>query len=73
MELDLANVEEFVPFVQKVYDACGQIDILINNGGVSHRGSIVHTKIEVDKQIMSINYFGSVALTKGIVIFNYFS
>lgn len=53
-------------FVQKVYDMCGHIDILINNGGISHRGSILHTKIDVDKQIMSINYFGSVALTKGL-------
>lgn len=67
MELDLANMEQIEPFVQKVLDECGKIDILINNGGVSHRGSILHTKIMVDKQIMTINYFGSVALTKAVL------
>lgn len=66
MELDLSNIDQMETFVQKVYDMCGHIDILINNGGISHRGSILHTKIDVDKQIMSINYFGSVALTKGL-------
>lgn len=66
LELDLSNIDQMETFVQKVYDMCGHIDILINNGGISHRGSILHTKIDVDKQIMSINYFGSVALTKGL-------
>lgn len=64
--LDLADLDQIEAFVQKVYDTCDHIDILINNGGVSHRGSILHTKLEVDKQIMTINYFGSVALTKGL-------
>ncbi|XP_026745627.1 dehydrogenase/reductase SDR family protein 7-like [Trichoplusia ni] len=64
LELDLANYEHLDSFVNNVYKACGHIDILINNGGVSHRGSILDTKVEVDKKIMAINYFGSVSLTK---------
>ncbi|XP_021181277.3 dehydrogenase/reductase SDR family protein 7-like [Helicoverpa armigera] len=64
LELDLAKFEELDPFVQKVYDACGHIDVLINNGGISHRGSILNTKMDVFKSIMAINYFGSVVLTK---------
>ncbi|KAJ8722714.1 hypothetical protein PYW07_003894 [Mythimna separata] len=67
LELDLAKYEELDSFVQNVYDACGHIDILINNGGISHRGSILKTKIEVFKSIMAINYFGSVALTKACI------
>lgn len=67
LELDLAKYEELDSFVENVYDACGEIDILINNGGISHRGSILNTKIDVFKSIMAINYFGSVALTKGIL------
>ncbi|XP_068629511.1 dehydrogenase/reductase SDR family protein 7-like isoform X3 [Battus philenor] len=47
----------------KVHEMCGHVDILINNGGISHRGSILHTKFEVYKQIMNVNYLGSVGLT----------
>ncbi|CAK1581912.1 unnamed protein product [Parnassius mnemosyne] len=64
LELDLADLDNLETFINKVYDTVSHIDILINNGGVSHRGSILHTKLEVFKQIMYINYFGSVALTK---------
>lgn len=66
LELDLANLDLMDSFVQKVYEACGHIDILINNGGVSHRASILDTNMKVYKQIMDINYFGTIALTKGI-------
>ncbi|XP_037295526.1 dehydrogenase/reductase SDR family protein 7-like [Manduca sexta] len=67
LPLDLADFDQIEPFVQKVYELCGDIHILINNGGVSHRGSILHTKTEVHKQIMSINYFGAVALTSAVL------
>lgn len=42
------------------------IDILINNGGISYRGAINDTTVDVDIKIMTTNYFGQVALTKGI-------
>lgn len=57
-------------FVEKVYGICGHVDILVNNGGVTHRGSILNTKTDVDQKIMFINYFGSVALTKGMYSFD---
>lgn len=65
--LDLGDLDTLEGFIQKVHDICGHIDILINNGGISHRGSILHTKYEVDKKIMHVNYFGTVVLTKGII------
>lgn len=67
MELDLGDLDQLGAFVEKVHDICGHIDILINNGGISHRGSILHTKLEVYKQIMNINYLGSVGVTLGII------
>lgn len=65
--LDLADLDTLETFVEKVYNICGKVDILINNGGVSHRGSILHSKMEVFKQIMYINYFGSIGLTKAVL------
>ncbi|CAF4772258.1 unnamed protein product [Pieris macdunnoughi] len=64
IELDLADKNQFELFIQKVHNVCGKIDILINNGGVSHRDSVMNTKMDVYEKIMNINYFGSVGLTK---------
>ena len=43
------------------------IDILINSAGVAQRAKIVDTNMEVYRQIMQVNYFGTVALTKAIL------
>ncbi|XP_026495096.1 dehydrogenase/reductase SDR family protein 7-like [Vanessa tameamea] len=67
IELDLSNLNQLESFVNKVYEICGKIDILINNGGVSHRGSILHTKLDVDQKIMLTNYLGSVGITKAVL------
>ncbi|CAH4032031.1 dehydrogenase/reductase SDR family protein 7-like isoform X2 [Pieris brassicae] len=64
IELDLADKNQFKQFIQRVHEVCGKIDILINNGGVSHRDSVMNTKMDVYEKIMNINYFGSVGLTK---------
>ena len=36
----------------------GQLDVLINCGGVSVRGGAVETMLEVHKRVMDTNYFG---------------
>ena len=36
----------------------GQLDILVNCGGVSVRGGAVETVLEVHKKVMDTNYFG---------------
>jgi short-subunit dehydrogenase len=43
------------------------IDLLINNGGISQRSRAYETDIEVDRKIMEVNYFGTIALTKSIL------
>ena len=40
------------------------IDILINNAGVSQRSLILDTDMQVYRQLMEIDYFGVIALTK---------
>jgi dehydrogenase/reductase SDR family protein 7B len=37
----------------------------VNNAGVSYRGEVTETTLDVDAKVMNINYFGTVALTKG--------
>ncbi|CAG9825370.1 unnamed protein product [Phaedon cochleariae] len=65
--LDLADINTLKDQVTKIMSITGKIDILVNNGGVSHRGTVLSTSYEVDMNIMMVNYFGSVALTKAVL------
>ncbi len=51
----------------KVLKTIPRLDYLFNNAGVSQRGLIRDTFLEVDRRIMDINYFGTVALTKAVL------
>ncbi|XP_049779111.1 dehydrogenase/reductase SDR family protein 7-like isoform X2 [Schistocerca cancellata] len=64
LPLDLSDLNALQGKVAKVLEIFGHIDILINNGGISYRGNILTTSIDVDIKLMLINYFGQVALTK---------
>jgi len=65
--LDLVQHDAIPKITQKVISECGKIDILINNGGISQRAAALDTDFEVDKRIMDVNYFGSIALTKAVL------
>ncbi|XP_033631273.1 dehydrogenase/reductase SDR family protein 7-like [Asterias rubens] len=45
----------------------GGVDILINNGGMGFRGTVLETELSVQQKVMKVNYFGSVALTKALL------
>ena len=59
---DLTNLEDKVKTILGVY---GYVDILVNNAGISYRGDVTETSLEVDAKVMSVNYFGTIGLTKG--------
>lgn len=67
LALDLTDQGSFQEKISQVLDIFGHIDILINNGGISVRASAMETSLEVDKKIMDVNYFGSIALTKAVL------
>jgi dehydrogenase/reductase SDR family member 7B len=67
LPLDLMDASNFAEKVAQVVSHYGKIDILINNGGVSQRGEAHATSIALDRQIMEVNYFGAVALTKAVL------
>ncbi|MFK7953242.1 MAG: SDR family NAD(P)-dependent oxidoreductase, partial [Ekhidna sp.] len=45
----------------------GPVDILINNGGISQRDTIINTDMEVYRRLMDVNYFGTIALSKALL------
>ncbi|RUO60617.1 SDR family oxidoreductase [Pseudidiomarina insulisalsae] len=63
LALDLSQPEQAA---DQAREALGDqvIDILINNAGVSQRSLILETDFDVYRQLMEIDYFGVVALTK---------
>lgn len=67
LPLDLEQNDNFAITVEKAILAFGHIDLLINNGGVSQRSLAADTSLEVDRKIMEINYFGTIALTKALL------
>lgn len=64
---DLANTQNIQTITDSIIEEFGQIDILINNGGISQRALIAETSLEIDRKIMEINYFGTIALTKSVL------
>ncbi|ESP03855.1 hypothetical protein LOTGIDRAFT_212002 [Lottia gigantea] len=65
--LDLEDDQSILTAIETAYSFYNKIDILINNAGVSYRGTIQDTEIDVHRKIMQVNYFGQLILTKGIV------
>ena len=65
--LDLEHSENVAELTDEVVKRFGKIDFLYNIGGLSQRAEAGSTPIEVDRKIMEINYFGTVALTKAVL------
>ena len=65
--LDLEHSENFKQLAASVVAQVKRIDILINNGGISQRGTAFETDESVDRRIMEVNYFGNIALVKAVL------
>jgi short-subunit dehydrogenase len=67
LPLDLTKPGSFAEAVKQVLELMGGIDILVNNAGISQRSYVVDTDLSVDRSIMEINYFGTIALSKAVL------
>ncbi|XP_047348269.1 dehydrogenase/reductase SDR family protein 7-like [Vespa velutina] len=67
LSLDLTDINSLQSKVSKVLKIHGKIDILINNAGISYRGEVINTNVDVDIKVMLINYFAQIALTKAVL------
>ena len=67
LPLDLSQSDEFANTVAPHLAQIGDIDVLINNGGVSQRGLFIASDLSAYRQLMEVNYFGTVALTKLVI------
>ncbi|XP_029914832.1 dehydrogenase/reductase SDR family member 7B [Myripristis murdjan] len=64
---DLAETETVGKAAEEILKCYGQVDVLINNAGISYRGNILDTHVSVHRNVMETNYFGPIALTQALL------
>ena len=64
---DLSDTTGIDKIVKEQIEQTGRIDYLLNIGGISQRATIEETPLWLDRKIMEINYFGTIALTKAVL------
>lgn len=67
MPLDLADRSSHDTATRTVLREFGRIDILINNGGKAHHSYVVDTNMDVVKELLEVNYLGTVSLTNCVL------
>ncbi len=67
LAFDLENTQNIEALVEIAIQKFSGIDLLINNGGISQRALTKDTSLEIDRKIMEVNYFGTIALTKAVL------
>lgn len=65
--IDLEKNTDYDFQVEEVVSIYGKIDYLIVNGGISQRSLVFETPLSIDRQLMEINYFGNIAITKAVL------
>jgi len=65
--LDVTEIDKMQSITDELINKFGKIDVLVNNAGISQRSLVVDTPLEVDRKIMEIDYFGTIALTKTVL------
>lgn len=67
LSLDLENTAELAGKTKDAQRIFGQIDLLINAGGISQRSSVLETDLAVEQKVMNVNFWGTVALSKSVL------
>ena len=66
---NVSQQEECDAFIKSVVDEWGTIDILINNAGISMRALVSEVSVSTLKNVMDINFWGTVYCTKAALPF----
>ena len=65
--LDLADSESLKDIADRVQSDIGPVDVMVHCGGISQRSRVLDTDLSVDRRVMEIDYFGTLALTKSLL------
>ena len=64
LPFDLTAAETLEAITRQALAICNRIDVVILNGGIAQRGLARNTTLEVDRELMEVDYFANIAITK---------
>jgi len=64
VQADVANESDCQNLILSAVDTFGQLDVLINNAGISMRATLEDLDLSVLRQVMDVNFWGTVYCTK---------
>ncbi|TKR58415.1 hypothetical protein L596_029863 [Steinernema carpocapsae] len=65
--LDISEINGGIEEITKKAIDGRTIDVLVNNAGLTMRGSCHETPLEIQRQLMEVNFFGHVAVTNALL------
>lgn len=67
LPLDLSQSEQLPGKVAEALRWAGTIEVMVHCGGISQRSTVLETNLDVDRRVMEVDYFGTLALTKALL------
>jgi short-subunit dehydrogenase len=67
LPMDVTQFETAQPLAEQVVARFGRIDIMVQNAGISQRSKVIDTDLKVYQELMDVNFFSGVALTKAVL------
>jgi NAD(P)-dependent dehydrogenase (short-subunit alcohol dehydrogenase family) len=69
VRLDVTDIEAIGPAVAGIERTIGSVDVLINNAGYGHEGTLEESPIEEMRRQFEVNVFGAVGMMKAVLPF----
>jgi short-subunit dehydrogenase len=67
LPMDVTDFGKAKEATARIIHQFGRIDIMVHNAGVSQRSYVKDTDLEVYKQLMDVDFFSTVAITKAVL------
>ncbi|MEX0648945.1 MAG: SDR family oxidoreductase [Balneolaceae bacterium] len=67
LPLDLADTDSIPEKAEQAKAFFGSVDMLFNNGGISQRALAAEASLITVRNLMEVNFFGTIALTKAVL------
>lgn len=66
-QLDVRDMDAIRRTAEEVLRELGRVDVLVLSAGVSQRALATETALGIDREIMELNYFGTIAVAKAVL------